>query len=91
MKANHSGKSVIFPVPLKLNEKVIQFCKNDKINVTVKNLDTAINFIVKASKFGSKKNGDRRIFKVPSELREDIIHLCKDETVKVTLQKIRPS
>lgn len=91
MKANRSGKSVIFPVPLKLNAKVIEFCKNDKINVTVKYLDTAINFIVKASRFGSKKTGDRRIFKVPSELREEITEMCKDNTVKVILQKIKPS
>jgi len=91
IKPNCSGKSVIFAVPLPMNEKVIAFCGTEKINVTVSNKGKKINFVVKASRFGSKANGDRRIFRVPSDLKDTIVSLCGTDTVKVTLSKIKSS
>ena len=87
IKANCSGNSIIFAVPLPMNEKVIAYCGDQKVNVTVSNKGKSLTFIVKAARFGSEDNGDRRIFRVPSVLVDEIKSLCGTDTVKVTIEK----
>lgn len=91
IKPNCSGESVIFAVPLPMNKKVIEFCGNEKINVTIVNKKERINFVVKAARFGSEANGDRRIFRVPSDLKDQVVKICGDDTVTVILSKITSS
>jgi len=87
LKVTCWGPYIGFPVPLNLNNKVIDFCKNDKVNVTISNKGKSIKFIVKASKFGSQSNGDRRIFAVPKILTEEVRELCGQDTVRLRVEK----
>jgi len=87
LKISCWGRYIGFPVPLSLNQKVIDFCKNEKMNVTISNKGKSIKFIVKAGKFGSKTSGDRRIFAVPKILTDEVRSLCGDDTIRLTVEK----
>lgn len=86
-KLNKGNSKWRFPVPLSYNQHVIEFCNEEKVNVTISKKRKSITFIAKAAKFGSKGTGDRRVFIIPKVLYPNLSALCSEDPVKITLEK----
>lgn len=86
-KLNKGDNKWRFPVPLPINSKVIEYCQEEKVDVTVTKKKKSITFIAKAAKFGSKGTGDRRVFIIPKVLYPNLSALCSEDRIKITLEK----